>query len=194
MVCLITQIFETFIFTSASWPLRTFTRLLDCSLSPVFCSTITGWTLWCRVNVWFTASHINQSLQVYQCHNLSGSKSTSSLQPASFLIFNIIKVVLFIYACIHLFIYISSFHYLRQSFASMASCLGFKNCCKWLWNHRNYIIIVVTPLVFLPLPLVYPEPVSICECLVSSCSTTRICRIRSIVSSLQQFLLFLLIR
>lgn len=46
----------------------------------------------------------------------------------------------------------------------MASCSGFKNWCKWLWNHRNYIIIVATPLVFLPLPLVYPEPVSIREC------------------------------
>uniref|UniRef100_A0A3B3TZW9 Solute carrier family 13 member 2 n=1 Tax=Poecilia latipinna TaxID=48699 RepID=A0A3B3TZW9_9TELE len=29
---------------------------------------------------------------------------------------------------------------------------------KWLWYHRNYIIIVVTPLAFLPLPLtVHPE-------------------------------------
>lgn len=61
----------------------------------------------------------------------------------------------------------SSCQYLTQTFASMALRLfsrGFKNGCKWLWNHRNYLIIAAAPLVFLPLPLVYPEPVSVCEC------------------------------
>nr|XP_020473685.1 solute carrier family 13 member 2 [Monopterus albus] len=33
---------------------------------------------------------------------------------------------------------------------------------KWLWYHRNYIIIVVTPLVFLPLPIVIPTSVAKC--------------------------------
>ncbi|XP_026038724.1 solute carrier family 13 member 2 [Astatotilapia calliptera] len=31
-----------------------------------------------------------------------------------------------------------------------------------LWHHRNYIIIIVTPLVFLPLPLVYPSSEARC--------------------------------
>ncbi|XP_007557815.1 solute carrier family 13 member 2-like [Poecilia formosa] len=33
---------------------------------------------------------------------------------------------------------------------------------KWLWYHRNYIIIVVTPLAFLPLPLAVPTPEAKC--------------------------------
>nr|XP_033495949.1 solute carrier family 13 member 2-like [Epinephelus lanceolatus] len=33
---------------------------------------------------------------------------------------------------------------------------------KWLWNHRNFIIIVVTPLVLLPLPLVIPTSEARC--------------------------------
>lgn len=33
---------------------------------------------------------------------------------------------------------------------------------KWLWYHRNYIIIVVTPLALLPLPLISPTSVSVC--------------------------------
>lgn len=33
---------------------------------------------------------------------------------------------------------------------------------KWLWYHRNYIIIVVTPLILLPLPIVFPTSVSVC--------------------------------
>ncbi|XP_037543264.1 solute carrier family 13 member 2 [Nematolebias whitei] len=33
---------------------------------------------------------------------------------------------------------------------------------KWLWYHRNYIIIVVTPLLFLPLPLAIPTPEAKC--------------------------------
>ncbi|CAN9501099.1 unnamed protein product [Ophioblennius macclurei] len=31
---------------------------------------------------------------------------------------------------------------------------------KWLWYHRNYLIIVLTPLLALALPLVYPSSVS----------------------------------
>lgn len=38
------------------------------------------------------------------------------------------------------------------------------NWLKWLWYHRNYIIIIVTPLALLPLPLVVPTPVSVCVC------------------------------
>lgn len=56
--------------------------------------------------------------------------------------------------------------------------MGMKACkevFKWLWYHRNYVIIIGTPLAFLPLPLVYPYPVSvsehICACLfISYCS------------------------
>ncbi|XP_041808711.1 solute carrier family 13 member 2 [Chelmon rostratus] len=33
---------------------------------------------------------------------------------------------------------------------------------KWLWYHRNYIIIVVTPIVLLPLPLIYPTSEARC--------------------------------
>lgn len=52
---------------------------------------------------------------------------------------------------------------------------SFKKVCKWLWYHKNYIIIVGTPLVFLPLPLVHPYPVSVSEhlcalLLISYCS------------------------
>ncbi|XP_056910922.1 solute carrier family 13 member 2-like isoform X2 [Takifugu flavidus] len=39
---------------------------------------------------------------------------------------------------------------------------GFKKVCKWLWYHKNYIIIIGTPLAFLPLPLVYPYPQAKC--------------------------------
>ncbi|CAG08845.1 unnamed protein product, partial [Tetraodon nigroviridis] len=33
---------------------------------------------------------------------------------------------------------------------------------KWLWYHKNFIIIIGTPLVFLPLPLVHPYPEARC--------------------------------
>ncbi|XP_018547329.1 solute carrier family 13 member 2 [Lates calcarifer] len=33
---------------------------------------------------------------------------------------------------------------------------------RWLWYHRNYFIIVITPLVFLPLPLRYPSSEARC--------------------------------
>uniref|UniRef100_A0A3Q2E4Q1 Solute carrier family 13 member 2 n=1 Tax=Cyprinodon variegatus TaxID=28743 RepID=A0A3Q2E4Q1_CYPVA len=36
------------------------------------------------------------------------------------------------------------------------------NVLKWMWYHRNYIIIVVTPLAFLPLPLVIPTSEARC--------------------------------
>lgn len=39
---------------------------------------------------------------------------------------------------------------------------SFKKVCKWLWYHKNYIIIVGTPLAFLPLPLVHPYPEARC--------------------------------
>ncbi|CAL8365371.1 unnamed protein product [Lota lota] len=32
----------------------------------------------------------------------------------------------------------------------------------WLWHHRNYLIVILTPLVFLPLPLVIPTPEARC--------------------------------
>lgn len=31
---------------------------------------------------------------------------------------------------------------------------------RWIWLHRNYLIIFLTPLLILPLPLVLPTPVS----------------------------------
>nr|XP_046267079.1 solute carrier family 13 member 2 [Scatophagus argus] len=37
-----------------------------------------------------------------------------------------------------------------------------RSVCKWLWYHRNYIIIVVTPLALLPLPLIYPTSEAKC--------------------------------
>ncbi|XP_029923931.1 solute carrier family 13 member 2 isoform X1 [Myripristis murdjan] len=33
---------------------------------------------------------------------------------------------------------------------------------RWLWHHRNYIIIVLTPLLILPLPLLSPTPEARC--------------------------------
>ncbi|TDH05040.1 hypothetical protein EPR50_G00139030 [Perca flavescens] len=33
---------------------------------------------------------------------------------------------------------------------------------KWLWYHRNYFIIIITPLVLLPLPLIIPTPEARC--------------------------------
>ncbi|XP_029029404.1 solute carrier family 13 member 2 [Betta splendens] len=36
------------------------------------------------------------------------------------------------------------------------------NWLKWLWYHRNYIIIIVTPLALLPLPLIVPTPEAKC--------------------------------
>lgn len=42
------------------------------------------------------------------------------------------------------------------------------NWLRWLWYHRNYFIIVFTPLAFLALPLAVPTPVSwwesVCLC------------------------------
>lgn len=31
---------------------------------------------------------------------------------------------------------------------------------RWIWLHRNYLIIFITPLLILPLPIVLPTPVS----------------------------------
>uniref|UniRef100_A0A3Q2R170 Solute carrier family 13 member 2 n=1 Tax=Fundulus heteroclitus TaxID=8078 RepID=A0A3Q2R170_FUNHE len=39
---------------------------------------------------------------------------------------------------------------------------GFLNVLKWLWYHRNFLIIVITPLAFLPLPLVVPTSEAKC--------------------------------
>uniref|UniRef100_A0A8C4FV04 Solute carrier family 13 member 2 n=1 Tax=Denticeps clupeoides TaxID=299321 RepID=A0A8C4FV04_9TELE len=33
---------------------------------------------------------------------------------------------------------------------------------KWLWSHRNYLIIFLTPILFLPLPLIIPRPEAKC--------------------------------
>ncbi|KAK0134983.1 Solute carrier family 13 member 2 [Merluccius polli] len=33
---------------------------------------------------------------------------------------------------------------------------------RWLWNHKNYFIIILTPLVFLPLPLIVPTSQARC--------------------------------
>lgn len=46
------------------------------------------------------------------------------------------------------------------------------NWLRWLWYHRNYFIIVFTPLAFLALPLAVPTPVSwlesVCLCVCAS--------------------------
>lgn len=39
---------------------------------------------------------------------------------------------------------------------------NWKTVLRVLWYHRNYIIVIVTPLVFLPLPLVYPSSEARC--------------------------------
>uniref|UniRef100_A0AAY4D9Y8 Solute carrier family 13 member 2 n=1 Tax=Denticeps clupeoides TaxID=299321 RepID=A0AAY4D9Y8_9TELE len=36
------------------------------------------------------------------------------------------------------------------------------SCLKWLWNHRNYWIIFLTPLILLPLPVIYNSPEAKC--------------------------------
>ncbi|XP_041864995.1 solute carrier family 13 member 2 [Melanotaenia boesemani] len=35
-------------------------------------------------------------------------------------------------------------------------------CLKWLWYHRNYFIIIITPLIFLPLPILFSTPEAKC--------------------------------
>nr|XP_046153723.1 solute carrier family 13 member 2 [Oncorhynchus gorbuscha] len=34
--------------------------------------------------------------------------------------------------------------------------------CSWMWSHRNYLIILLTPLLLLPLPLLIPTPEAKC--------------------------------
>lgn len=36
------------------------------------------------------------------------------------------------------------------------------DCLRWMWFHRNYIIIVLTPLAVIALPLACPSSVSVC--------------------------------
>ncbi|XP_051257644.1 solute carrier family 13 member 2 [Dicentrarchus labrax] len=37
-----------------------------------------------------------------------------------------------------------------------------RSCLRWMWYHRNYMIIVLTPLILLPLPLKYPTSEAKC--------------------------------
>lgn len=125
------------------------------------------WSLW--VNVWYATRDIDRKLHwFYSLYHSDFLWSRPLLLTHLSSVFSSTAALCLFFILTSVCVSVDLPATLRKKeFISVVSSFFESIMYNWervlhlLWHHRNYIIIIVTPLVFLPLPLVYPSSVSV---------------------------------